>query len=285
MTAPAADTTPNAEGPRLSAGLLVAAAAEIAVAIAVATVMLRLGHAAPDMSAMHSHDSTQIRWPAATLGVAVLTGAVLIWRWFGPAILAVPAAGGLVYLGVSEPVRTIVTQSHLLSMAALETMLVAVPLLLIGAFRHHFPARSGGSGWWAIGTMVATVVNSAVLIAVHLPSIHTRSSLHPVPVWLPVLGVAIGWCYWAAILLTAGRVPESLRRGALIIGQEVAAVLGLATLLQPPAVMRHDNPLGLTQVLDQRLGALLMLITCAAVTLPLLERLNHEEAETESHVH
>ena len=60
--------------------------------------------------------------------------------------------------------------------------------------------------------------------------------LGTVPVWLGLLVLAVGIAYWSAILVTAGRVRPALRRGALIVGQEVGAILGLATLMGPATI-------------------------------------------------
>ena len=46
---------------------------------------------------------------------------------------AILAAAGLVGLGMSDTVRTIALHSHVIGMAALEVLFVAVPLLLIAA--------------------------------------------------------------------------------------------------------------------------------------------------------
>ena len=49
--------------------------------------------------------------------------------------------------------------------------------------------------------------------------------------------------------------------------------------------MNHTTLLGLSASLDQRLGGALMLVTCAAVTLPLAKRLERQQLRTESDVH
>jgi cytochrome c oxidase assembly factor CtaG len=273
--------TPITGSQRLSPGLWIAAAIEIAVAIAVSAIILRVGvapsaagHSDTDMTSMESHRPMEIHWHAATLLTAGLTALVAAWwmtsRKRVPAILT---AAGLVGLGLSDTVRTIAVQSHVIGMAALEVLFVAVPLLLIAALPRQTSA-AGRSPLWTGWVILAVLLNSALLIALHLPAVHDRGmQLGTVPLWLGLLVLAVGIAYWSAILVTAGRVGPALRRGALIVGQEVGAILGLATLLGTG----HD--------LDQRLGGAVMLATCAAVTLPLAKRLEKQQLRTESDVH
>ena len=108
MPIPAADVTPMAAGRRLSPGLWIAAAAEIAVAFVVATIILRTGHGSS--SASHSDmpamQPARIDWEITTLALAAITAAALIW-WLATRvrIAAVLAAVGLVVLGTSGAVR------------------------------------------------------------------------------------------------------------------------------------------------------------------------------------
>jgi len=214
---------------------------------------------------------------------------MLVWWLVARArIPAVLTAAGLVGLGVSGPVRAMAVQSHLVAMTVLDALLVGVPLLIIATLPRR-PATTTGSGqsrvWtgWVIG---AVALNSVLLIALHLPAFHRRGAhLDMVPLWLTLLVVLIGLSYWAAIILTAGRVRPALRRGALVIGQEVAAILGLAALLGPDPHMHHTNPLGLPPTVDQRLGGILMLATCAAVTLPLAKYIEQQPFPMEHDVH
>lgn len=284
MRGPAATAASMAGGHRLSPGLFIAAAAEIGVAVTVAMIVLNVGHT----QAMHPQSPVGFHWPVKTTAIAALTAGMLIWWLSGRARRpAVAAAAGLALLTASEPVRAMVLESHLVAMAVLETVFVAVPLLLIGALRYRRPTAALGSSRPRVaGLTVAVVVNSALLIGLHLPAVHDRGAhLNTVPVWLHLLVFAVGLGYWAAVLLTGGRVSPAVRRGALIIGQEVAAILGLAVLLRPATLIEHANPLGLSPMLDQRLGGVLMLITCATVTLPINNRLSQEHARTEHHGH
>jgi hypothetical protein len=302
MTLPAADVTSIRGHPHLSPRLWIAAGAEIAVAVAVATTMLHAEHTMPvpehgesDMGQMEdmgvSHP-TEFHWHPVMFIIAGLTVASLIW-WLatGRRVAALLTAAGLIGLATSDTVRGMALQSHLIAMAALEALLVAVPLLLIGGVRRNQPAaRPGHAGPWTVCVILAGALDSALLITLHLPAVHGRGAhLDLVPLWLPFLVLLIGLSYWAAILLTAGRAGPAVRRGALIIGQEVAAILGLAALLRPSPYMLHSNPFGLSTSVDQRLGGLLMLIACAAVTLPLAKRLNGAQApqqlRTELNVH
>jgi hypothetical protein len=264
---------------RLTPGLWFGAAAEIAVAIAVGAILLHYGsgHAMPDPSGAHSnHQAPQIHWSTATLVVAALTtGALIGWAATRTWIPAVLSAAGLIWVAVSEPVRVLALQSHLVAMAALEVLLVGVPLLLLAAARRpHAGSPPARSARWTASVVIAVALYGLLLIALHLPGVHRPvGTVTMVPLWLTVAIVVIGTGYWTAILLTAGRVRPALRRGALVIGQEIAALLGLAALIVPAPHLAHANLLGLSPSMDQRLGGLLMIITCAAVTLPVLNRL------------
>ncbi|WP_213016740.1 hypothetical protein [Mycobacterium vicinigordonae] len=210
------------------------------------------------------------------LVIGSVTVATLIW-WLATRsrVPAVLAAAGLAALASSETIRTLALQSHLAAMAALEALLVAAPLLLIHAVRRgQLRSLAAQSKPWTAWVIVAVALNSALLLAIHLPAIHAHGAhLAAVPLWLALLVVLVGMSYWGAILLTTGRVGSAVRRGALVIGQEVAAILGLAALLWPSPHLQHGSPLGLTPDTDQRLGGVLMLVTCAVVTLPLVRKL------------
>lgn len=269
------EVRPTAEHQRLTPGLWIVAAAEIAVAIAVGAILLHYGAAG---GSTHHH-APQIHWSAVSLAIAALTASALSW-WAAtrariPAILS---AVGLICVVGSEPVRVLALQSHLAAMAALEALLVGVPLLLLAAApraqAHSSPGRSGA---WTVGLIIAVALYGLLLIALHLPGVHSPvGTLSMVPLWLPVVVVVIGTGYWTAILATAGSVRPAFRRGALVIGQEVAVLLGLAALIVPSPHLAHADLIGLSGTMDQRLGGLLMVITCAAVTLPLLKRLDQE---------
>jgi cytochrome c oxidase assembly factor CtaG len=279
----------------LSPGVWIAAAAEIAVALAIATLMLRTGgtapatgHAAPGMSDMRSSSAHESGWDPVLFVAAGLTVAAMFW-WLAtrariPAILA---AAGLAGIGTSETVRVMALHSHLVGMAALEALLVGVPLLLVATVRQDpHTAGAGHSRICTAWVLIAVALNSALLIGLHLPPVHNRGAhLDIVPLWLTLFVVATGLAYWGAILLTAGRVGPAWRRGALIIGQEVAAVLGLAAVLRPSPHTHHCNALGLSPTMDQRLGGVLMLVACAVVTLPLAKRSELQRLRTERDVH
>lgn len=300
MSVPTADTTPRASGPRPAAGVWIAAAAEVIVAIACGSVLLHYGNASspgthpmPDMAGVRSHHyAPEVHWTAGAIALAAFTVAALIWWAASRAPIAAGlAALGLIGVATSEPVRFISLQSHLVAMAALEALMVAAPLLLIAAlWRKQGPIDVQRSGAWMAGVVVAVVLNSALLIALHLPGIHGRGAgLTAVPLWLTGVAVFVGLNFWAAILLTGRHVEPSARRHALIVGQEVAVILGLAALFVPSPYMHQANALGLSPVTDQRLGGALMVLTCAAVTLPLARRLQKQQVaqrlRTESHVH
>jgi len=285
-----AGRAPTVSDRRLSPGVWVAAIAEVAVAFVVATIILRTGHSSslpdmPDMPGMEPQ-AAHIHWQATTIVAAVVTAAALAW-WAATRarVASVLAAAGLVGIGASDEVRTLSLQSHLVAMATREALLVAAPLLLIAAAPPRSGAVGSRSAIWTAFVVSAVAMNSALLIALHLPAVHDRGmNLASVPLWLAAVVAVVGLSYWAAILLTAGRVAPAVRRGALIIGQEVAAILGLAALIHPTS-LHPASTLGLSPAVDGRLGGILMLITCAAVTLPLAKRPTLQQLRTEHHVH
>ncbi len=300
MSAPAADAAPQANGRQPSTGVWIAAAVEVVVALAVGAILFHHGGAPspdipamPDMAGMPSrHHAAPIHWTAGTFAMIAFTAAMLVWWAANQAPLpAVLGAVGLVGVATSDPVRTMSLQSHVVAMAALEALLVAAPLLAVTARRREQkPAAVSRSGLWTAGIVVAVMLNSVFLVALHLPGIHSRAAdLTAAPLWLAGVAVFVGSSFWAAILLTGRHVDASRRRHALIVGQEVAMILGLAALFAPSPYMHHADPLGLSTITDQRLGGALMVLTCAAVTLPLARRLQHQQPaqplRTEPHVH
>ncbi len=300
MSAPAADATPQANGRQPSTGVWIAAAVEVVVALAVGAILLHHGGAPsrdipamPDMAGMpSSQHAPHAHWTAAAFALVAISVTMLVWWVASRArIPAVLAAVGLAGVATSEPVRAMSLQSHVVAMAALETLLVVAPLLVVTALRReHAPVDIRRSALWMAGLAVAVILNSALLVALHLPGIHDKGAgLTAVPLWLAGVAVFVGLSFWAAILLTGRHVDPSTRRHALLVGQEVAAILGLAALFAPSPYMHHTNPLGLSVVTDQRLGGALMVLTCAVVTLPLARRLqNRQRAQplrTEPHVH
>jgi len=300
MSVPAADATPRSSGQQLPAGVWIAAAVEVVVALAVGVILLHSGdpppseaRSMPDMVGMpSSHHAAQIHWTAGNTAIVAFTGAMLVWWAFSRArVPAVLAAVGLVGVAVSDPIRTMSLQSHLVAMTALEALLVAAPLLVIAALRwEQAPVGIRRSGLWTAGVVIAVLLNSVFLIALHLPGIHGRGAhFTAVPLWVTGVAIVVGFAFWAPILVSGGHVAQTVRRGALIVGQEVAVILGLAALFVPSPHMHEPSPLGLSATLDQRLGGALMVLTCAAVTLPLIKRLDNQHANqelrTEPHVH
>jgi hypothetical protein len=185
MSFDTAGATPDNGHPRPSARVWVAAAAEIAVAAGVATLILQMGasttaggHHHMGMAEAHSYPS-QIHWPPAVFILASLTAAMLaLWIVTRARIPAALAAAGLVGLGMSEPVRTMAVYSHLVAMAALEVLMVGVPLLLIGALRRGPTTHSGHAPAWTAAVVMAVGLNSGLLIALCMPK-ESRGSARP----------------------------------------------------------------------------------------------------------
>lgn len=238
-------------------------------------ILLPMGqYAGRNTAGTLSHSRPGTHWSPVSISVVLVTGGLLVW-WLATRaqVPAVMAALGIVFLGASEPVRTAALQSHLIGMAALEAMLVGVPLLLASAWRAPATQRRHPNPW-TVSVLGFTGLYATALIALHLPTVHDRGAeLGMLPIWLPILIALIGTGYWTALLATA--IRPAVRRGALIVGQEIAAILGLAALIAPSSGMQHVNLLGLSPTMDHRLGGLLMIAACAAVTLPLLKPIGH----------
>ncbi len=289
---PAHTITADTGRQRLSLALLAAAAAEIGAAVVVGAILItasrptgasgrdhsghdgHAGHGAhtPEM-APHGAATWQWSFPA-TIAATVAVVALLWWIASRTKVAAVLAAAGLVAMAMSEPLRGLALHSHLIAMLVLEVLMVGVPLLVLSALprTHRMSAKTSPVG---IASLVGVVVlNSTFLVMLHLPVVHDRTAdLMSVPLGVVGLATVIGLSYWAAILCTGAVASARARRTALIIGQEVSAVLGLAALLLPSPYMNHANIFGISSTTDQRLGGLVMLVTCAAVTLPLARRL------------
>lgn len=291
--APAAEVTSPSDAQRRWPRLWLAAGVEIGVAVVVAVVLFgsaKTPSSGDSHSGMHAHATAAPAHWSPIGAAAAATAAVLLWwvltRNRIPAVLSV---FGLVAVAGSEPVRVIALRSHLVGMVVLEILLVAVPLLLIATRQDRPTTVPTRSPVWLVLVAGAVVGYSALLIGLHLPGVHNNATaLRGVPLWLVALTLGAGTAYWAAILRTAGRVKTAARLRALIVGQEVAAILGLAAVILPSPNMAHDSVLGLSGVTDQRLGGVVMLLTCAAVTLPLARRLQPSQPgpgpRTERHV-
>lgn len=279
-----ADEAPPVDQTRLTPKLFLAAGLEIGAAVAVAALVMRGTHRPEPSGHVHSHsgmagmypEAAAAHWSVATIGAGVFAAGALLW-WLSTRSRAgaALAAAGLAVLAASPAVRTLSVTSHLVAMAALEVLAVAVPLLLVAAVRRPAPTDPDRSTLtYTSAVIAAAVCYSGMLIVLHLPVVHDRAGqLALLPLWLVPVVTAVGIAYWASILATAGRVRTSVRRRALIVGQEVGAILGLAAIIRPDTGMAHSNPLGISAQLDQRLGGVLMLVTCAAVTLPLMKKL------------
>jgi hypothetical protein len=258
------------------------AAAELAAAVLLARLIAWTAHT-PASAHGHGHEMSDMPGmagmsnmpgkaaaPAADWGwleytaIAVTAAALVWWLLLRQSVAAVPAAAGAAVLAASPAVRVLAIQSHLIAMVELELLLVVVPLLLIAATSRN----------WTVFTVVAALLYSALLIAIHLPAVHSRNTeFGSVPLWVVAVALSIGLAYWSAVLRTAARVPAKIRRAALFGAQEVAAFVGLLSLFGAWGAMADGSPLGISMVWDQRLGGVFMIATCGAVTLPIARRI------------
>ena len=92
-----------------------------------------------------------------------------------------------------------------LALAILGTFLLTP--LVVAMERRRFPRVAA--------VILAVLLNSALLIALHLPAVHDRGmQLGTVPLWLGLLVLAVGIAYWSAILVAVRVVTELQRASA-----------------------------------------------------------------------
>jgi len=260
---------------RLSPRTWALAVLEIGAAILIARLMLdRLKHAGPEHAHHHGMAEPSAQWgwwECGALGAATIGLGVFVLR--RSVIAALAAAAGLVSLAASPAVRLTAASSHLVAMGALEVLLVAAPLLVVSALPH--PERRGCTriGYSVLAVTSATAY-AGLLIVFHLPAVHDHSGMATaVKGWVPLLVVAVGVLYWFSILRTGFQVSLRLRRAVLFGGQEVAAFIGLLSLLGAFSTTTPYGGAGLSGAWDQRLGGLVMILACALVAVPILRRL------------
>ena len=265
---------------RPSARTWVLAAIELIAAIAVARLIIANDNTAGAHHHMPGMDMgapavrvAQWAWPEY-IAIAVAAVALIWWLTTRRAIAALLTGAALALLAASAGMRILVTQSHLVAMVALELLLVIAPLLILAGIKPDTGLRGRG-GIWTVFAVTTAVAYSALLITVHLPAVHNRAAeLGAAPLWVAIVTLIVGICYWFAVLRTGARVPVRIRRAVLLGAQEVAAFIGLLSLFGAWGAMGQTSPLGISSAWDQRLGGLFMMATCAAVAIPLLRRLN-----------
>ncbi|SOX56925.1 hypothetical protein MAAFP003_5637, partial [Mycobacterium ahvazicum] len=97
-----------------------------------------------------------------------------------------------------------------------------------------------------------------------------------VPLWLAIGASMIGIAYWFVVLRTAAVLPLKIRRISLLAAQEIAALVGLLSVFGAWGGPGAAGPLKISVAWDQALGGLVMLVTCAAVAIPISQALHTE---------
>lgn len=93
--------------------------------------------------------------------------------------------------------------------------------------------------------VASAVLNSLVLIGIHLPAAHHRlAETGASTLWLLVITPVIGTAYCFSVLRTAGLVPVGIRRTVLSGAQEVWAFIGLLSIFGAWTAMTHVSPSG-----------------------------------------
>jgi hypothetical protein len=215
-------------------------------------------------------------WPLYIAGVAA-AAAFIWWALRGQAVAAVVGATAVTICAASHPVRTLAGQSHLIAMIALEVLLVLVPLAVLTVLPHA--AATGPTGYRRAGWMVvaggSALAYAVLLIAIHVPGVHHHGGAGNVaPLWLTITAPMIGIGYWSGVLRTTAVLPLRTRRASLIAVQEIAALVGLLSLFSAWGGAGHAGPLGISAAWDQALGGVVMLVTCAAVAIPIARRMH-----------
>lgn len=280
---------PSACRRRPPTAIWLAAFIEVLVAAGVAWILTRSTSGAPSGHHHHdtmqgmapgAHDMTVVRWEWTTSVTAAVAAVSAIWclrRHSARAGLI--AVAGLFAVAVTPTVRTLAAGSHLVLMILLEVAATAIPLMIVLAWRRPPPAEAASARRWPYALMfVGTIAYVTLLIAIHLPVVNNSILAGAaLPWWAVALAVVIGTGYWSAVLRSSA--PTGLRRASLLIGQEVAAMIGLVTLLGGgPVTATGATALGVPVGWDHRLGGAVMLATCAAVSMPMLRRLSRDSA-------
>jgi hypothetical protein len=236
------------------------------------------------MHGMPEADGTAVlHWEwAAPVGGVVSAIAAIWWMRRRSVWSGIATAAGLFVVAVAPNVRTLAVGSHLVMMVLLEVAVTAIPLMIVLAWRRPLRGEIASAGrWHHIWILACTVAYVALLIAVHLPVIRdVVLEGAPLPSWAVVMAVGVGTAYWSAVLRSP--VAAALRRAALVIGQEVAAMIGLVTVLGGGAAMGTAGS-GALAGWDHRLGGAVMLTACAAVSVPMLRKLSRDASERGRH--
>ncbi|MDM3973425.1 hypothetical protein QRB36_04510 [Mycobacterium marseillense] len=242
-------------------------------------------HGMAPMSDVPKPFAPQAQWTWPVLTVGVLAIAAFIW-WVSrrQIVVAVVGATAAIICMASHPVRVLAAQSHLVAMIVLEVQLVAVPLWILTVLPSA--ADTGRRGCRRAGWMLlsggSALAYAALLIAIHLPGGHHHGGArNVVPLWLAIAASIIGIVYWFGVLRTAAVLPLKIRRISLLAAQEIAALVGLLSLFGAWGVPGVAGPLKISVAWDQALGGLVMLVTCAAVAIPISRRL-HSDSSTPS---
>lgn len=265
----------------LAAGLEVLVAAGVAWILTRTTSGVPSGHHHHDaMQGMTSgtHDMTAGHWEWSTSVAAVVAAGAAIWWLRRRSVTAgLVAAAGLFAVAVASSVRTLAVGSHLVLMILLEVAATAIPLMIVLAWGRPLRAEAVSARRWPYAWILGwTIAYVTLLIAIHLRPVH-NSILAGValPWWAVALAALIGTAYWSAILRSPA--PTRLRRTALVIGQEVAAMIGLVTVLGGGGMMAAGvTAMGVPAGWDHRLGGAVMLAGCAAASVPVLRRLSRD---------
>ncbi|MDT5219721.1 MAG: hypothetical protein QOF15_1826, partial [Mycobacterium sp.] len=161
--------------------------------------------AMPDMASAPGPDA-HWTWPVYT-AIAVTWAAAVWWLLSRQAAAAVVCAIGLMTCAVSQPVRVLATQSHLIAMVVLESLMVLIPLLVLTALPRPSKTRLISGRAWLSLTVGSALAYSALLIALHIPAVHHRGvELGAVPAWVALGAAVIGLGYWFGFLNTSAVV-------------------------------------------------------------------------------
>jgi hypothetical protein len=265
-----------------SARTWIVAALELLAALTLARILLWTNrsaglheeHGMAPMPGMADTPAPQPHWTWPICAAGVVAAAAFIW-WVvrRKTAAAVVGAVAVTICVASHPMRMIAAQSHLLAMVALEVLLVLVPLLVLQMLpqaAYTKSTRKRLAGWMLLagGSALASAV---LLIAIHAPGAHHHGGAgNLVPLWLPIAAPIIGTGYWFGVLRTAAVLPLWIRRASLLAVQEIAALLGLVSVFSAWSGAADTSPIGISAGWDQALGGLVMMVTCAAVTIPIL---------------
>jgi hypothetical protein len=215
-------------------------------------------------------------------GVAVLIVSLFAaaWRWradrataWSRIVVGVVAAAVAVSLAGASPTGS----PHLMGMIQLELIAVIAPALIAQGLGPLLGTREAAKANTiaALILLVGLLGYPGVIVAMHLPAIHTAAMDSPrITVTFLIAAGVCGVALWTVTLSPVLPFSRGVRAATLLWTMEIACLVGLALAVAPWTLYPHVMAAGpLSALADQRLGGALMLTVDLIIALPALIRL------------